>query len=172
MENDNEAVDTEENTEETDAEETFNVADGIYLKAEAYDTGKAYANRNKHIYDVGSKESFNPLTGVYERSVEKKLDTKDRKRMTKTEFGIPDLKKYPLNDANHVKSAISYFSKCPVKYKHSLALKIIKAANKFGIKISKDSNVYKEAHKYIKKSKSKESLLNYSMESYIDKLIK
>lgn len=151
--------DTEEDVEDFDAENgQFKFKDKL-PKEESKECGDSD--------DGMSTESFNPLTGFYERSVEKKLTSKDRKVMKNTEFGIPELKKYPLNDAAHVKSAISYFSKAPAKYKHSLALKILKAAKKYGVEVSKDSEVYKEAHK---SSKSKESL-DFSCEAFINNII-
>lgn len=170
----NEIVDTEDTLED---EEEYVVSDAVFKKADTYDKFKSYANKDKTIYSLGSKEEFDLETATFKTvpitketaSIEKKLDSKDRKEMSKTEFGIPELKKYPLNDGAHVKSAISYFNKAPSKYKHSLALKIMKAAKKYGVEVGKTSDVYKEAHK---SSKSKEDLvLDYSIESYINKTI-
>lgn len=79
-------------------------------------------------------------------SIESKLDSKDRDKLPDSAYGIPELRKYPLTDANHVRSAISYFSKAPAEYKHSLAVRICRAAKKYGVEISKDSPVYKAAH--------------------------
>ena len=79
-------------------------------------------------------------------SIESKLNSKDRDELPDSAYGIPELRKYPLTDANHVRSAISYFGKAPAKYKHSLAIRICRAAKKFGVEISKDSPVYKAAH--------------------------
>lgn len=169
-----EVIDTEDTLED---EEEYIVSDAVYKKADVYDKFKSYANKDKHIYALGSKEEFDFETATFKTvpiakettSIEKKLDNRDRKEMSKTEFGIPELKKYPLNDVNHVKSAISYFNKAPSKYKYDLALKIIKAAKKYGVEISKTSDVYKEAYK---SSKSKEDLvLDYSIENYINKEI-
>lgn len=159
-------TDTEDTTEN---EEGFDVESGTYaISSMAASFGdKKRKERAKNRKVIGSKEEFNPDTGVFERSIEKKLTTKDRKKMDTKEFGIPELKKYPLNDVAHVKSAISYFNKAPAKYKHSLALKILRAAKKYGVKVSKDSDVYKEAYK---SSKSKESL-DFSCESFINNII-
>lgn len=81
------------------------------------------------------------------KSVEGKLNIEDRNNLPDSSFGIPELRKYPLTDADHVRSAISYFGKAPAKYKHELAVRICRAAKKFGVEISKDSPVWKEAHK-------------------------
>ena len=81
-----------------------------------------------------------------EKSTESELSAKDRDTLPDSVFGISELRKYPLIDADHVRSAISYFNKSPAKYKHSLAVRICRAAKKFDIEISKDSPVWKAAH--------------------------
>ena len=48
-----------------------------------------------------------------------------------------------MNDEEHVRSAISYFHKCPKDKQKSLAQKIVKAAKKFGVEISEKSKVMK-----------------------------
>jgi hypothetical protein len=45
-----------------------------------------------------------------------------------------------MPDKNHVRSAISYFSKCPSKYKSELAKNIHKKAKQYGWDL-KDSEV-------------------------------
>lgn len=153
-----------ENNEDFDPDFDFDL--GLYTIGKAFDK-RIESKANGNIRVIGSKEEFNPLTGLYEQSIEKKLTTKDRKSMKKTEFGIPELKKYPLNDAAHVKSAIRYFDKAPAKYKHSLAVKILKAAKKYDVEVSKTSSVYKVANK---SSKSKENL-EFGCESFINSII-
>ena len=78
--------------------------------------------------------------------LEEKLNADSRKRMKDSTFGLPETRQYPLNDANHVRSAMAFFNHCPSDKKHSLALKIIAAANKHGVKVSKDSAVWRAAH--------------------------
>lgn len=56
---------------------------------------------------------------------------------------------FPVNTASRVHSALAYFSKHPwptASQKRSAARKILAAAKKFGIKVSKDDDVYKAAH--------------------------
>lgn len=36
-----------------------------------------------------------------------KLSTKQRDALCRTEFGLPSERKYPINDANHARNAIS-----------------------------------------------------------------
>ena len=56
---------------------------------------------------------------------------------------------YPINSAEHVHAAISYFGGHGHKFgdpKKVVAERILRAAKKFGIKVGKDSDVYKAAH--------------------------
>jgi hypothetical protein len=64
---------------------------------------------------------------------EKTLSTQERNALDTNVFGIPELRKYPLNDKNHVLSAIRYFNRVEKKYEEELAKNIIKAMKKFGI---------------------------------------
>ena len=74
---------------------------------------------------------------------EEKLSTKDRKELPASIYGLPSEKKYPLNDANHVRSAMAYFNHCDKNKKKELARNIMKAAKKFNVEVSEDSEVYK-----------------------------
>ena len=75
--------------------------------------------------------------------IEAVLSTEDRNKLKDSDFGLPSQRSYPLTDAEHVRSAIAYFHKCEDKYKSQLALNIKKAADKYNIKISKDSEISK-----------------------------
>lgn len=48
-----------------------------------------------------------------------KLTTKERKKIPKTEFGLPSEKKYPVNDKSHAKNAKSRASEMEHKGKLS-----------------------------------------------------
>lgn len=74
-------------------------------------------------------------------TMEENLTVKERNAMKESQFGIPEERKFPLNDAAHVRSAISYFHKAPQAKKRLLAMRISKAAKKFGVEISPDSEV-------------------------------
>ena len=73
---------------------------------------------------------------------ENKLSSKDKKKLPSSIYGLPEERKYPLNDKKHVISAISYFGKCDDDKKKELAINIIKASKKYGVNISKDSEIY------------------------------
>ena len=77
---------------------------------------------------------------------EKVLSTKERNKLQDEYFGIPELKKYPMPDKNHVLSAIRYFNKCPKGYEKTLAKNIIKKAKEFNVAINKESDYYKIAN--------------------------
>lgn len=81
--------------------------------------------------------------------IEEVLSTKDRKKLKDSTFGLPEERKFPLNDAKHVKSALAYFRFCSPDKKKQLASRILAAAKKFGVNISKDSEVYKLIHEAI-----------------------
>jgi len=65
---------------------------------------------------------------------EETLSTNQRNKMKKSSFGIPELRKYPLNDKEHVIKAIQFFKYCPKKYKKLLASKIRRKAKLYNIK--------------------------------------
>lgn len=77
------------------------------------------------------------------KMMEAELSSKERNALDNSQFGIPEDRKYPLTDANHVRSAISYFSKAPNGKKRALAKRIKIAAAKFGVEINPDSDVAK-----------------------------
>jgi len=79
------------------------------------------------------------------RMDESTLSAKDKSKLHPETFGTKynGEEKYPLNDEEHVRSAISYFSKCPKDKQKALAGKIVKAAKKFGVKVGEDSKVMK-----------------------------
>ena len=64
---------------------------------------------------------------------EEKLDTEDRNALRDSTFGLPKQRKYPLNDEQHVRSAIAYFNKCDPKDEEELARNIKKAMKKFNM---------------------------------------
>jgi hypothetical protein len=77
---------------------------------------------------------------------EEKLPTKERNQLEDTEFGIPSLRKYPLNDRAHVLAAIRLSGHCPKEHEAELARNIFRAMKKYGIPMSvigKDNMLYK-----------------------------
>lgn len=64
-----------------------------------------------------------------------------RSELKDSDFGLPKLRKYPLIDAVHVKSAISYFYKCDEKNREELATNIFKAQVRLKMEVHK-RNIY------------------------------
>lgn len=63
-------------------------------------------------------------------------------------FGIPEQKKFPMPDADHVRSAIKFFNYVEPKYEKQLAKAILRRAKEFGVDISEmnigDNNRFKK----------------------------
>ena len=72
---------------------------------------------------------------------ESNLSSKERNELKDSQFGLPEDRKYPLNDADHVRSAIKLFGHCEESKKTQLAKRINAAAKKYGVEIKKDSAV-------------------------------
>ena len=56
-------------------------------------------------------------------------------------YGIPEIKKYPMPDKKHVKSAIRFFNYVDPKYEKELAEAILEKAKEFGLVFDKDITV-------------------------------
>ena len=56
-------------------------------------------------------------------------------------YGIPEIKKYPMPDKKHVKSAIRFFNYVDPKYERELAEAIIEKAEEFGLIFDEDITV-------------------------------
>lgn len=77
------------------------------------------------------------------------LDTRDRNRMRRSTFAYVDKQgegHLPLNDESHVRNAVSRFNQTEFESKtakETARRKILRAANRYDIEVSKDSNVRK-----------------------------
>jgi len=80
-----------------------------------------------------------PKTTTVEQSGEvvAHSDTDDDKE----QYGVPEQKKFPLPDADHVKSAIRFFNYVDPKYESELAAAILARAEEYGVKIGEDIEV-------------------------------
>ena len=76
---------------------------------------------------------------------EEKLSTEDRKDLNKEEFGLPDERKFPLNDEKRVISAIQYFRYCKKSKRQELSKNINKRLNELNmsVKVSEDNPFYR-----------------------------
>lgn len=78
-------------------------------------------------------------------SCEAKMTKAERDSLPSSDFGLPSLRKYPLNDEAHIKDAITYFHFCKSPNRKELASNIVAKIQelKLGIKISPKSIILK-----------------------------
>lgn len=74
-----------------------------------------------------------PITSWDQVYQEAKLSTDDRNDLDDSQFGIPELRKYPLTDEKHVLQAVRFFNKAPDEYKEELAKNIVKRVKELGM---------------------------------------
>jgi hypothetical protein len=73
---------------------------------------------------------------IKKKAAKKLIKEEDTSPAGDQEFGVPELKKFPLFDEEHVRSAIKFFNLVDARYEERLAEEIIKRMKKYGI--SKD----------------------------------
>lgn len=93
---------------------------------------------------------------------EKALSSKERNKLDDKEFGIPEERKYPLNDEAHVRAAVKFFNKVEPKYEESLARRIIKRIKELNLNIQVGED--NKLSKYYKSPKKESTIL--VVESY------
>ena len=65
------------------------------------------------------------------------LSSKERRSLPDKTFGLPEKRKFPLNDYDHVVLAIKFFNRCDKKDQEELAKNIIKAMKVYKVSIDK-----------------------------------
>lgn len=94
------------------------------------------------------------------------LSEEERDALPNETFGLPDERKFPLNDRTHVAQAIKMFSHCPKSKQKELRKNIHKAIRKFGMDIEfKESADYKNDWAYIMEPTSEIPRLEAYLES-------
>lgn len=71
---------------------------------------------------------------------ENSLSTEERNTLKDSDFGIPSLRKYPLNDESHVRSAVKFFNDVDKEYEEELANNIKKKIKIFNLDIKVGEN--------------------------------
>lgn len=95
---------------------------------------KDYNNESTLLSESLNEFLMNGMTIDEALSVnEAKLDSKERKALSDDEFGLPEKRKFPLNDKKHVLLAIKFFNRCDKKDQEELAKNIFKAMKKYDI---------------------------------------
>ena len=69
-----------------------------------------------------------------------------RSELPDSAFGLPEVRKYPLETEKHVRSAIRLFGHCPDSKKKELAKRISRKAKEYGVEIPETTQVYKYLH--------------------------
>lgn len=64
---------------------------------------------------------------------EASMTTAERKALANEEFGLPNDRKYPLNDETHIREAINKFGFCKPEFKKELSSNIVKRALLLGL---------------------------------------
>ena len=75
------------------------------------------------------------MVSVLSYFLEAKLSTEERKDLKVDDFGLPNERKYPLTDEEHVRKAIQFFKYCPDVNRKELATNINKKLKKFDMKV-------------------------------------
>ena len=102
---------------------------------------------------------------------ESQLSYFERQRLLPSDFGIPDKRKYPMPDEEHVRAAIRLFNNCDPSDEEELAKDIIRRIKRFGItdvKVSASNRFRKYYSNYLNKegkgNKINESFVNSDYE--------
>ena len=105
--------------------------------------------------------------------IEGKLTTEKRNSLGDGDFGLPEDRKYPLNDKSHVELAIRFFNYCPDHDKPTLASNINKSLKKFKMKVNVgEKNTFSDYidPKFLNKTVTESCDIDYSEipDEYID----
>ena len=76
------------------------------------------------------------MVKLFNEIKKKVLTQEQRDNFSEKTFGIPELRKYPLNDAQHVRSAVVMFNYVSPKYEAELARNIKRAMKKFNVQMN------------------------------------
>ena len=63
------------------------------------------------------------------------LNAEERRELSDSDFGLPDLREFPMPDAAHVRAAEAYFRYAPEDRTAELARNILRKAQEFGVNV-------------------------------------
>lgn len=75
------------------------------------------------------------------------LTAAERRALRSSDFGLPELREFPMPDAAHVRAAEAYFRYAPEDKKALLAHRILLKAKKYGVQVGSET-VLEWAAKY------------------------
>lgn len=78
-----------------------------------------------------------------------RLTAEGRSELKSSDFGIPELREFPMPDSTHVRAAEAYFRYAPEDKKALLAHRILIKAKKFGVDVE-SADILDWAKKYKK----------------------
>lgn len=87
---------------------------------------------------------------------EAKMPAAERNKLKDSDFGLPEQRKYPLSDVDHVKDAIKFFNFCKKEDEEELAKNLKKAIKKYNLDDQLEANNRNRFYKYYTPKKSKE----------------
>lgn len=67
------------------------------------------------------------------------MSAAERNSIPESEFGIPETRGYPMQNASHVRAALRFFNKAPEDKKPALMAKIREKAKQYGVTINDKS---------------------------------
>ena len=91
--------------------------------------------------DISEIESQYRRFWIEQKMEQLNLEHSDIENSDEDLYGIPEIKKYPMPDKKHVKSAIRFFNYVDPKYERELAKAIIEKAEEFGLIFDEDITV-------------------------------
>ena len=68
-----------------------------------------------------------------------KLDAEERRELSDSDYGLPDLREFPMPDAAHVRAAEAYFRYAPEDRKAELARNILRKAQDYGVNVHSET---------------------------------
>lgn len=93
-----------------------------------------------------------------------------RNKLSDDQFGLPEDRKYPLNDAKHVRLAVKMFGHCEEGKRKKLAGNILKAAEKHGVSIKVGKN--NPMAEYVPETMVEAAAPNKKLKTKIEKSLK
>lgn len=104
----------------------------IIIKRDGYKLIKEYIKSAD--MNVFNKYTVKNIVSALNKIIfESGLSYSERQKLLDSDFAIPEKRKYPIHDEEHVRLAITMFNKCDPDDEEQLAEAIIKRINKFGI---------------------------------------
>ena len=113
-----------------------NMINRLYYQSYYLERNVNYFIKSSLLENADNSEEY--LRGV--NYIEETMSSKERKKLSDSDFGLPNKRKYPIHDEKHVKSAIRFFNYVDKEDENELADNIIKQAKKFNMNISVEKN--------------------------------